>query len=1526
MPNASYIQPSFSGGEWAPSMQGRLDHKSYTTAMNSCLNAYPTETGAWTRRPGTVFAAHTRNGLPGRLIKFDYSIGHRFTLELTDGFMRIFAGSTLVKDGSPVPVVDITPDAVAQVTVGNSTGFSAGDQVQFIIRDANPSYGPAVLTDRVFNISSITGGVMTLADSVTGEVLDGRKISYSPSTMTLSLAKILNLPTPWTDGAWATVVSIRLQLDSQNTAVLVNGTNRPQVLAASPSTSSEFTTFTLSDLSLIDGPYLDPVAGAQLNCTGKTGVITAYIGYQAFSSTQVYSANDFVGYLNQTWKSLKDANIGNIPADGSSYWTPVAAGGAVGDSGFTRLDVGRHIRMHSEPEDWIETGTYAAGTAVKYANAYYTAHTGVGAGIKPDSDLTRWQIAVTAHVWTWGRITEVLSASMVKIQLIGPDLLYTATPVKTWMAGAYSDQVGYPSCGLYHQGRLWFSGPFPNRFDASQSNLPTTFSLTDQWGTVGDASGITYTMNSSDLNHIFWMYPGQSGLVMGSDGGEWLIQASQLSDPITPTSIQAYQITKYRCAEIQPVKVGPATIFVQREKHKVLELLPNAYTGRYDANNLAVMAPHLTKDQVLEIAYQEESTPILWCRTGSGQLIGSTYSRTNAATADGPQFNGWHQHILGSGNSVISVQVIAGPDGKYDTLCMVTQDASGVCSVELLSSPLADGEDQTAAWYLDCAVTPSGVKGSSTGATFYGLNHLEGQTVAVWAAGVDCGDFTVTNGSVFVPYSGLFTHARLEQMSSSGQNFGALATELDTVVTVIPARTQTTGSILSYNWTNPAYAVHPQSIQNTVFDWDNGFVYTVRAGTGDAGVITQFRMSDGAILREATGTYISQNLVFHGLGEGEAYNRWVNSYGMTLGTRGMTVPAGGEVLKGSFYEYPSSDYVSLSGLITLLPDKQILIVMNSITEAGPRLVRLEPDVWQFNAVTKYRCSPTNSEPVSWLTGVNPSDPNTILNWWTNALWVLKTPYYACPLVIYDRNKMVINDHTDAPPLADGVIHAVALSGDNGRMTIYLTNVAIPAYWGQNGAVIGSPAGVAGLSGYANTPGVAQNLNGFDYETHMAAKPMGGFTKTDLVPTYSELITGFPGYPYPFPGPEGSVYVCHGNGNDQAFRFWSISLDFGREFLKKSNDTPPSAATIPWQVWAYGFLGNGTTIPAIDCAYGAPGSGYFNTDRPGTKNSGWFTTAEQAVLEGNWYATDWKQRQLFDIHPTDINQFWSGFVGVNPYLAAYPVVDALDGNFIMTFQGTLSAAGAALTPQPPTTYLVKINQSTGKVVWKLDCPAPTQINPYSRIKGVMGFFHNSTYYTVDTKHGVLTSGTVPETIVTDDLYAVNSDFGWVIQMSGASTASTRALKPLYNTPPTFSDTWARVDMGGRFRGDIITQTRLTVPVVIGKPYVSRGQILRPQVGAATGPALFKVGRTHRYGALLVQAQNVQFGIDFGKMHSAPLLLPDDKTPAPLDQLYSGMFWSTLQADYGLNQMVCWQVSRGYPATVCSVGGFISTQDM
>lgn len=99
----SLIQPSFAGGELAPSTYGRVDLAKYGVALRQCKNFIVRQYGGIENRPGTKFIAAAK--FPDRvcrLIPFQFSTVQTYALEFGAGYMRVFkdGGAVLTTSGA----------------------------------------------------------------------------------------------------------------------------------------------------------------------------------------------------------------------------------------------------------------------------------------------------------------------------------------------------------------------------------------------------------------------------------------------------------------------------------------------------------------------------------------------------------------------------------------------------------------------------------------------------------------------------------------------------------------------------------------------------------------------------------------------------------------------------------------------------------------------------------------------------------------------------------------------------------------------------------------------------------------------------------------------------------------------------------------------------------------------------------------------------------------------------------------------------------------------------------------------------------------------------------------------------------------------------------------------------------------------------------------------------------------------------------------------------------------------------------
>lgn len=527
-------------------------------------------------------------------------------------------------------------------------------------------------------------------------------------------------------------------------------------------------------LNQANNPLDFPALWGKVKPAALAGFIKIGIGFQDWDATRIYRLGEKVTASDANdYQSLVANNLNNKPPTSATQWLVLAPGTAVQPAGkFASGDVGRHIRLLSEPPNYDTTVTYAVNDVVKFNGTYWKCILADTIALDPNTAIANWALDPTGAIWTWGKIVSVVSFSVVTVQLFGSPLLYNSE-ISSWRLGVYADSQGWPKCGVYHDGRIWFSGVVPNRVDASMSNGFTDdgqllFSPSAPDGTVADNNGISATFNAKDVNPIFWMTSEFAGIVAGTQAGEWLLQATQLNQTMTPTNLQARRMTKNGCANIEPCHAGLTLVFVQKFKRKLLEYFADVYSGKFTSPNLSRDAKHITVSGVAELAYQHELSPTIWSRLGDGTLAGCTYKRESLFSSQGPSFMGWHRHTLGSGRTIESICVGPAVDGLLDSVMISNNDpATNFRRIEVMTKAFEEGDSKLTAWFLDSAVAASSYTVGSTSVTFNGLWHLNGKTVSVFAGALDLGDFAVANGSITVPFSGSFTAAFVSAFSGA---------------------------------------------------------------------------------------------------------------------------------------------------------------------------------------------------------------------------------------------------------------------------------------------------------------------------------------------------------------------------------------------------------------------------------------------------------------------------------------------------------------------------------------------------------------------------------------------------------------------------------------------------------------------------------------------------------------------------------------------------------------------------------------
>ena len=446
------------------------------------------------------------------------------------------------------------------------------------------------------------------------------------------------------------------------------------------------------------------------------------------------------------WPPFNDENVGTTTLTASAVTGNITLTASA--SLFVSADVGSYFKISevsaSKYNQWTTGVSYSSGDIVYYLGNIYQSGTTAAAGSRPPIHTSGAE-SDGAVTWTflhdgagYAQVTAYTSATLVNATVIKRLPATALTGSTRWAEGAWSARRGYPHAVTFYEDRLWFAGSTskPQTLWASVSGDYENH----KYGT-NDDDALNYTINTQDMNTIEWLAPTKV-LAIGTANGEFTLSATQISDPVTPTNVKITPQTTFGSAtDVKPLRVGSVILFLQRAGRKLREYAYQFDTDSFVAPNMNVLADHITESGVLELAYQQEPSQIVWAPRTDGVLTGMTYERTEDVV-------GWHRHTIGGG-IVESAVTVPHWDGDQDVLWLIvrrTIDGSTVRYVEYVEKYMTDEY----AFFVDCGLTYDG----SPVTAISGLDHLEGEEVAVLVDGAVHPNRTVSAGAINLQLAG----------------------------------------------------------------------------------------------------------------------------------------------------------------------------------------------------------------------------------------------------------------------------------------------------------------------------------------------------------------------------------------------------------------------------------------------------------------------------------------------------------------------------------------------------------------------------------------------------------------------------------------------------------------------------------------------------------------------------------------------------------------------------------------------------
>lgn len=475
--------------------------------------------------------------------------------------------------------------------------------------------------------------------------------------------------------------------------------------------------------------------------------------------------------------------IGVDPDETRTVYASAATGTGITITASTAIFTANHVgslflieaKLADAVPQW-EVGKSIAGSGIERrsdGNVYSALGAGTTGTIKPthlegsryDGDTgVQWQYLHSGYGIV--RITGIggggTTATADVVSRLPSQAVGAGNPTTRWSFAEFSADRGYPSHVTFFRERLvllrntqaWMSVVADFENFANRDGAEVTSDM-----------AISINIASEQINDVAWVAPSQK-LLVGTVGNEFAIGELATSDPLGPANIQAQAQTAHGSRQVRPIRVNDSNLFVQKSGRKLREIRFTFESEGYATTDLTVLADHVTKGQIVQMAYQQEPHSIVWCAMNNGELVGFTFNREQDVL-------GWHPHpIGGTGVFVESVACIPSPDGARDELWMIvrrTINGQTKRYVEYMERDWIQVEGMVIqdAFFVDSGLSYNGAPAT----TISGLSHLVGQTVQVLADGSthpDClvngsGQITLQRAASVVQ-AGLACHARLKTM------------------------------------------------------------------------------------------------------------------------------------------------------------------------------------------------------------------------------------------------------------------------------------------------------------------------------------------------------------------------------------------------------------------------------------------------------------------------------------------------------------------------------------------------------------------------------------------------------------------------------------------------------------------------------------------------------------------------------------------------------------------------------------------
>ena len=209
----------------------------------------------------------------------------------------------------------------------------------------------------------------------------------------------------------------------------------------------------------------------------------------------------------------------------------------------------------------------------------------------------------------------------------------------------------YPRKIMFYEDRLLFASTptAPTTLWMSRTSRYTDFQVNTASASLVPLAtdSIWIRMGGGKLNPIAWVSD-RRNLLVGTNDAEFSFSGGSGNEPLTPENTGYQREGVYGSANITPLPLEDAVMFISRSRKKVHEITLDVYVNTFKVTQLNILCPEIIESGVKTMAQTEEPHNVIWFLLDDGTLAACTYVREHSIVA-------WHRHVMGNGGKILDI-------------------------------------------------------------------------------------------------------------------------------------------------------------------------------------------------------------------------------------------------------------------------------------------------------------------------------------------------------------------------------------------------------------------------------------------------------------------------------------------------------------------------------------------------------------------------------------------------------------------------------------------------------------------------------------------------------------------------------------------------------------------------------------------------------------------------------------------------------------------------------------------------------